>query len=614
MRWLISPRHTELNTENTGDDRIAENKPMTKLLTLLFLLLFIPNTMVEANASSSEVKGDLGKRLDSHLTRLAAFGFSGAALVAKDGRIVLHKSYGLSDRARRVAITSETVFDIASITKQFTAAAILKLEMAGRLKPSDPISKFFSNVPEDKSAITLHQLLTHTSGLRAVLDGNEAVSRDQFIEGMLKTKLNSKPGERYAYSNAGYTLLAAVIEKVSGQSYETFLTQQLFEPTGMSNTGFYEDKTKWDSSRVARGYDEDRDRGAPTEWDKDYRFRGSSYALTSAGDLFRWEQALSGEAILSKQAKQKFFTPHTPADAGSSYAYGWAVTKTGRGTRKIGHDGIGFGFNTVYWRYVDEDVTMIVLSNQVLGRFLPLGPIERDLSEIIFKGKRTTLPETISVDQKNLQRYEGVYELDSKARLTVKVAGDALQISAEGQEAIDLLSSATADERKKHADFNERGREVFLGISRGDYDPFLRENKNRIPADDARKALSALWKRFEDRHGQFKSLDMLGTVTEPEASMTYVRLNFERGVEYRRIRWEQGSLAFILQTTFPLLSTTLAPRSQSEFYAYHLGVARLGRAEFDFVENEKVTKLTFHTSNGKTSARRTEADKAGSAR
>lgn len=589
---------------------------MTRLFTCLALILSL---FIQANAQQntnpSEVKGDLGRRADQYFTRLAEFGFAGSILVAKDGKVALHKGYGLANRAEQIAVTTDTVFDIASITKQFTAAAILKLEMSGKLKTSDSISRFFSNVPDDKASITLHHLLTHTSGLRAVLDGNDPVSRDLFIEGMLKTPLNSKPGEKFAYSNAGFTLLAAIIELVSNQSYEAFLTEHLFKPANMSNTGFYESKEKWAASQVARGYDEWRDRGAPTEWDKDYRFRGSSYVLTSAGDLFKWDQALRGKAMLSEEAKKKFSSAYTPAEqAGTSYGYGWNIAKTPRGTRQIGHDGIGFGFNSIYQRYVDEDTVVIVLSNLTLGRFLPVGPVERDLSEIIFEGKKTRLPESVAVDQSLLQKYAGTYELGSGAKLRVTFENKELQISAEGQGAIDILSVATEDERRRQDEFNRRANDMFLSMGRGDFEPFVREMKDRIPADDARKAISGLWKRFEDRHGQFKSLDVLGTVTEPEALMTYVRLNFEKGFEYRRMRWEGGKLAYILQTTFPLIPTVLAPRSQTEFFAYHLGLARLAHLRFDLDDRKEVVKLTFQISSEKTTARRIESDKVENAR
>ncbi len=543
-------------------------------------------------------RGDLGKRLDQHLSRLADFGFSGSVLVAKGRQIIFHKACGLADRARNIAVTTATVFDIASITKQFTAAALLRLEMAGKLKTSDPITRYFSDVPQDKAAITLEQLLTHMSGLGGVLAGAESVTRDQFITGIFKQPLASKPGTTYAYSNAGFTLLAALIEIVSGQTYEAFLSEQLFKPAGMTGTGFYEDKARWEASLVAHGYDEDTDRGAPTEWKPDYRFRGSSYVLTTAGDLFKWEMALRQDSILSREAKRKFFSAAAPMDEpGRSYGYGWVSEKTARRTTLLSHDGIGFGFNSIFQRYPDEDVTVIALANKLMGRFLPMTPLSRDLSSIIFGSKSSELPASIRVAKESIEKLAGVYQLPSGAKLNV-AAGGGLKISAEGQEAISLLAGATASERKTLENLSGRGRAVFEAIARGDFDPILREMKGRGEPDEIKNAVSGLWARLIERHGQFKSIDVLGTVPETEAMMTYVRLTFERGAEYRRLRWERGALAYILQVALPLIPTCFVAKSETEFYGYHLGLARVVRLSFH------ADTLTFYGTDGKHQARR----------
>ncbi|HEY7545742.1 MAG TPA: serine hydrolase domain-containing protein, partial [Blastocatellia bacterium] len=549
-------------------------------------------------ADEAIIKGDLGRRLDQHLNRLADFGFSGSVLVAKGRQIVFHKAYGLADRARNIPVSTATVFDIASITKQFTAAALLRLEMAGKLKTSDPINKFLPNVPDDKSAITLEHLLTHTSGMGGVLNGTESVTRDQFIAGILRQPLASKPGTAYAYSNAGFTLLAALIELVSGQTYETFLSEQLFKPAGMTNTGFYEDKSRWDSGLVAHGYDEDTDKGAPTEWKPDYRFRGSSYVLTTAGDLFKWEMALRGDAILSKEAKRKFFSAPAPTDEpGRSYGYGWVAEKTARRTALISHDGIGFGFNSIFQRYTDEDVTIVALSNKLMGRFLPMAPLGRDLSAIVFDGKTTELPASIPAAKSSLEKFAGVYRLPSGAQLKVVSDGN-LKISAEGQEAIELLAGATASERKTLEDLSSRARAALEGVARGNFDPMIKEMKGRAEPDEIKKDIGDWWARFTNRHGQFKSLDVLGTVPETEAMMTYVRLNFERGEEYRRCRWENGSLAYILLVALPLIPTHFVAKSETEFYGYHLGLARIVRISFN------ADGLVFYGTDGKHFAQR----------
>lgn len=168
------------------------------------------------------VRGDIGRKLDTYLTRATFFGFSGVVAATRDDSILLRKGYGLADRERGVTFTSGTAIDIGSLAKQFTAAAILKLEAQGRCSTTDPIIRFFDRIPEDKRAITIHQLLTHTSGVvRDVsIDGE---SREVVVRQILSMPLRLEPGARFAYSNAGYKLLAAIVEVVSGERFDVFI-------------------------------------------------------------------------------------------------------------------------------------------------------------------------------------------------------------------------------------------------------------------------------------------------------------------------------------------------------------------------------------------------------
>jgi CubicO group peptidase (beta-lactamase class C family) len=180
------------------------------------------------------VAGDVGRKVDEFMSRLEAWGFSGAVIVAKDGQIVMSKGYGLANREQKIPFTPETVSSIGSITKQFTAAAILKLEMQGKLKVGDPIGKYLPGVPPDKADITIHHLLTHTAGVRADFGGRDSdpIARDDLVKLVLASPLRFKPGVRYEYSNEGYSLAGAIVERVSGASYEAFLSEHLFKPAG----------------------------------------------------------------------------------------------------------------------------------------------------------------------------------------------------------------------------------------------------------------------------------------------------------------------------------------------------------------------------------------------
>ncbi|MEW2390745.1 serine hydrolase domain-containing protein [Streptomyces venezuelae] len=251
---------------------------------------------------------------------------------------------GLADRAAKTPATCDTVYDVMSITKQFTAAAVLKLEMAGKLRVTDRIDRYLGPVPEDKRGVTLHQLLTHTAGLPEGLgDDYEPVSRAEMLAGAMKAPLRSAPGKEFHYSNVGYSLLAAIVEKVSGQSYERFLAERLFRPAGMTRTGYV--LPAWDRAQVAVEYDRNgRAQGRPMDhpWAPDgpyWNLRGNGGMLSTARDMFRWHRALTGDTVLSEAAKRKLFAPHVRVpELDGSYGYGWVVVDSPDG-RVAWHDG-----------------------------------------------------------------------------------------------------------------------------------------------------------------------------------------------------------------------------------------------------------------------------------
>ena len=322
--------------------------------------------LAEGNVSIDRpvVSGEQAATIDKYLSTLTDSGFSGTVLLAREGQVLLHKGYGAADVTRRKPVTTESVFDIGSVTKQFTSAAIMKLEMAGKLNTSDAISEHLPDVPADKSGITLHHLLTHTAGLPAYSGGDYDVSpRDETVRRILSEPLKSAPGEAFSYSNPGYSLLAAIIERVSGQPYETFVHKNLFEPAGMRATGYR--LARWDSAHIARGYMDGRDKGTPldhqwAEWGPYWNLFGNGGMLSTASDLYKWAQALKDERILNSAAKEKLFTP-----ALKNYAYGWRVANTEHG-RHISHGGDSDnGFSVNFNIYPDKDAVVIVLTNQV---------------------------------------------------------------------------------------------------------------------------------------------------------------------------------------------------------------------------------------------------------
>ena len=302
-------------------------------------------------------------------------GASGTLVAARDGRMLHCRGFGLADRETHVAAGCDTVYDTMSMTKQFTAAAILKLEMMGKLRVVEPIAAYIGAVPKDKRQITVHHLLTHTSGLIDALGGDyEPVSRKQMLAGALGSALRSRPGEEYHYSNLGYSVLAAVVEKVSGLGYEEFLAKHLFAPARMTQTGYV--LPEWSPYQVAVEYDaQARPHGRPFEqrWAGDgpyWNLRGNGGLLSTACDMFRWHVALRRGKVLNRRARKKLFTAHVREEPGgdSYYGYGWVVSESDRFGRVAWHNGGNRWSYGEVVRLLDAGVMVFWVTNRYRDR------------------------------------------------------------------------------------------------------------------------------------------------------------------------------------------------------------------------------------------------------
>lgn len=303
------------------------------------------------------------RSIASYLDRTMPQGPGGTVVAARGAELAHCKGFGLADRAAGTPATCDTVYDVMSITKQFTAAAIMKLEMMGRLRTTDRIGTILGPVPADKRGITLHHLLTHTAGLAEGLgDDYEPVSREKMLDRALKSKLLSHPGAQFHYSNTGFSVLAAIIEKVSGTSYERFLAKHLFTPAGMTHTGYV--LPKFSRSQVAVEYDENgasQSRPFDHPWAADgpyWNLRGNGGMLSTGRDMFAWHRALLGDTILSAAAKAKMFEPHARIPSTeAAYGYGWGILHTKDG-RVAWHNG-GNDWSFASYSRILRDGTMV---------------------------------------------------------------------------------------------------------------------------------------------------------------------------------------------------------------------------------------------------------------
>lgn len=247
----------------------------------------------------------------------AAEGFSGVVLLVRDGQKVFHQAYGHADRARKLAMKPDTVFAIGSTPIDFTMAGILLLSEQGKLSLQNPLSTYFPDAPEDKRGITLEQLLTGRSGLPDFHDlpgdkdkDHSWIDRDEAVRRILQSKLRFTPGTKRQHSHSAFGLLAAVIELVSKQSYQDFTRLNLFQPAGMSDTGFFGEKIP--EERIAIGYGRllSGTINAPPYWGKtSWLVMGSGGQTSTALDLWKWTAALRGGKLLAPQTLKQYPVP-----------------------------------------------------------------------------------------------------------------------------------------------------------------------------------------------------------------------------------------------------------------------------------------------------------------
>jgi CubicO group peptidase (beta-lactamase class C family) len=320
--------------------------------------------------------------------------FSGTVLVAKDGKPVFQKSYGMANYELNAPNTDETVYQIQSMTKPFTAISILMLQEAGALSVHDHACDYLDDCPQAWRPITIHHLLTHTSGIEGysrIPDWDETFDQATYWRGgavslVRDLPLKFNPGDGYRYSNSGYNLLARIIERASGKTLAEFYQDRILSPLGMRHTRF--SNSRFLVPNLATGYysvGKTFINVSPQSTTSSY---GSAGLCSTVRDMLLWDQALYANKLIS-QASYEQAIAHTKND----YAYGWEVKKW-FDRRQIGHAGSGFGFSSFIARFVDDRVTIIVLSNSDEAS---AGGTARNLAAIYF-GEKYEKPASKPID------------------------------------------------------------------------------------------------------------------------------------------------------------------------------------------------------------------------
>ena len=356
-------------------------------LMIVACLLALPGApgAQTATAPAPPSEAVVAQRVDEYMpAEMRVNGFSGTILLARKGAAIVAKGYGQANAEWDIPNTPRTKFRLGSITKQFTSMAVMQLQQQGKLKVQDPICQYLTPCPDAWKAITLHHLLTHTSGIPSYTNSPSYMASmmmpktvDQMVAGFRDLPLEFEPGSQFKYDNSGYFLLGVLLEKVTGQPYARVLQDQIFTPLGMRDTGY--DTTAQILPMRASGYSRQGGNVTNAPYLDMVQPFAAGALYSTVEDLLKWDQALYTDQLLPSAARSAMFTPFK-----SDYAYGWqapAPSPQTFGRKQLAHGGGINGFSTMIIRMPDENVTSIVLSNVQQAQ---TGRIARDLLAILF--------------------------------------------------------------------------------------------------------------------------------------------------------------------------------------------------------------------------------------
>ena len=543
---------------------------------------------VQASFQSAEwVAGDskTGVNIDRYLSAMEAFGFSGAIIVSDGDEVVLRKGYGLAVRESRRLYRSSTIQTSGSITKQFTGAAILLLESRGELSVNDPISKYFEQIPEEMQDITIHQLLTHSSGLTAGFgDDGDPMDKQTYLAGVMEQPLYFDPGTGYAYSNSGYSLLGMIVEQVSGVNYETFLRNELLLPSGMRKTGYV--LPDWSRENMAVGYRNGEMWGLVHErgWIEDgpnWVLRANGGLHTTVDDMYRWLKTVQGRGVLAEEVAERWTTGYqTENDGFSEYGYGWRIYDHNKWGKVITHAGSNRIFEADFVWLPDRDFFFYIHGNtSMVPAISQSGSILNAAFDLSF-----VMPPLVEVDEDAnpvfAQQRAGTYHLDG-GNLELTADDTRLVAKITGQLVFDLIFGHNDDQKIRFAKLNERTRIAMDKMQAGQKDALsglVHEEADAIAA-------TAPFLQRINQIGNLDSLHVIGTFANAPGSWfhesgpwtTFVYAEFATWNQYWNLVWgEDETYAADLRGPWPTF--TLVPTAEGHYTGVRQG------APWDIIE------------------------------
>lgn len=542
------------------------------------------------------VADGLGERVDEYLSRALLFGFVGSILIAKNEEIILHKGYGLANTAKKTPFTHETIVDIGSLSKQFTATAILYLEQQGLLSIQDPIAEFFTKVPEDKQGITLHHLLTHTSGLPLKHGSDfEYYECNRFIEDVLSLPLSFPPGREYKYSNPAYALLAIIIEELTQQTLQDYLTQTFFKPLGLETVGWYSNP-KWNEDQVAQVYVEGENGGSPLTWPGPYRpLLGNGGICCSIGDLYRWMLALKHNHFLTQESTKKLLTPFL-----EDTAYGWDVLNTKYGRRIWHNGGTDSGANSELTWFPDLDLFIIAFSNHIrFGEdvgYMAIWPIRAILFNKPYQ-LPPLQPESV-IESNDIEKFTGTYQFPGGGEFNLSLQSEFLLLASRGQPAMDVCLFPEGQPPQEYEFYDQTSRLIIEGLMLDDFGVLHEYTLDKKRAQLHEYFLQRWIRSSEESHGAFQNFEILGTTPFKEFfDTTWLHFDFEDGKNGIGIVWKDTKLIRLTETYYPYpVIIPFLRQSETEFMGHNILFNKTLKIVFD--QETDGTISGFHIHNG----------------
>ncbi|MDA1193967.1 MAG: serine hydrolase [Planctomycetota bacterium] len=406
--------------------------PCVPILALPLLLL-----LAGPAAAEPPVATPLGERVDRAVQQATEGGFWGGVAVARGGKSDLIKGYGFADYAGR-PVGPDTLFELASVSKQVTATAILRLVQQGKLALDDTLATFWPKVPADKHDITVGHLLHHRAGLDSSLGVpyDSPLDRTAYVAHILQAPRTHVPGDHFSYSNVGYALLAAIVEERAKTSFEQYCREQLFKPAKLTRTGFIGEQRLLNDSDVAGRFGADKDHTA-VNWHYGFGYRGMGGVVTTLNDMLLWDRALRGDRVLDAKHRALLYDAE-----GGEYACGWMVEPTPRGTTKVHHSGGVKGFGIWVTRFLEEDAVIAIFTNNRKDLY----DLVKRVEDIVFPPPRLTA--TVDVSGLPLSPYSAFESAEGCTWVVAKdEAGKVLRMM-NGQRVIVEITMPAGYERK----------------------------------------------------------------------------------------------------------------------------------------------------------------------